>query len=319
MNMKRFVATAATAAAIILIGATSAVADWKPSGPINLMIAFRAGGGADTQSRLIAEELEARHGWKVIPSNVTGGGGAVLARKLKDQPADGLTIGMAVTTTVGYAMMAAKNPGYSAEDFTYLTTTAGFQMGIVALSSRGWKDSGDVVKEAKAGKPIRFGVMSPYLEDVTYLFGRELGVDFRIVMLKGGKGVMNALNAGDIDVGWGAGIQTKAVKAGTMVNLASGNAEPLKISPDAPLITDMGSKYATPGYFMLIAPAGVPDAARNSIAEAIAEIVSDPATKAGAFLDKGFGGAVVLQGAELQAFIDEQAAAAEQILAEASQ
>jgi len=317
--MKRYVTAAAAAALMVFAGATSALADWQPTGPINLMIAFKAGGGADTQSRLIAEELEARKGWKVIPSNVTGGGGAVLAKKLKGEPADGLTIGMVVTTTVGYAMMAAKNPGYTADDFTYLTTTAGFQMGIVAMADRGWKDFGDVVDLAKAGTPIRFGVMSPLLEDVTYLFGKELGVDFRIVMLKGGKGVMNALNAGDIDVGWGAGIQTKAVQAGSMVNLASGNAEPLKISPQAPLITDMGSKYAIPGYFMLMAPAGVPDDARNAIAAAIGEIVSDPSTKAGAFLAKGFGGAVVLQGAELDNFLADQVSAAEQILTEASQ
>ena len=31
-----------------------------------MMIAFKAGGGADTQARMIAEELEARHGWKII-------------------------------------------------------------------------------------------------------------------------------------------------------------------------------------------------------------------------------------------------------------
>lgn len=319
IKLKNLARSVALSAVVFVAGTTLALAEWAPSGPINLMIAFKAGGGADTQSRLIAEALEEKRGWKIIPSNVTGGGGAVLAKKLKDQPADALTIGMAVTETVGYAMLAAKNPGYGPEDFTYLTTTAGFQMGIVAMKDRGWKDFHDVVKVAKAGTPIRFGVMSPLLEDVTYLFGKNLGVEFRTVMLKGGKGVMNALNAGDVDVGWGAGIQAKAVLAGTMVNLASGNDGPLGISPDAPLITDMGSKYSVPGYFMMMAPAGIPEEARTTLASAIAEIVSDPNTKAGAFIEKGFGGAVTLQGAELDSYLAKRVVAGREILEAASE
>ena len=46
-------------AAVALTASTGAMlaADWTPPGPIKLMIAFRAGGGADTQARLIAEAL----------------------------------------------------------------------------------------------------------------------------------------------------------------------------------------------------------------------------------------------------------------------
>ena len=60
----------------------AAQAEWKPKGPITLMIAFAAGGGADSQARLIAEEIEARKGWKIIPEAVTGKGGGVMAARL---------------------------------------------------------------------------------------------------------------------------------------------------------------------------------------------------------------------------------------------
>jgi len=54
-TMKKFV-TAAVAALGIAASTVSATAqDWTPPGPIKLMIAFAAGGGADTQARLIAE------------------------------------------------------------------------------------------------------------------------------------------------------------------------------------------------------------------------------------------------------------------------
>lgn len=309
------------AAAVALAGlaAGPVLADWQPAGPIKLMIGFAAGGGADTQARLIAEELEARHGWQIIPEQVTGKGGAVLAATLKGEPNDGTALGMLVTESLGYNMVAAKNAGYELEDFTPITTTAGFQMGVVSLSSRGWSDIRDVVDAAKAGESIRFGAMSPKLADLAYLLGRANDVDFNIVMLKGGKAVMNALNAGDVDVGWGAGIQTKAVQAGEMVNLASGLSTPLDASPDAPLFADLGVPFSADGYFMFAAPAGLSSEARDTLAIAIADIVNDPETKAGGLVAKAFGGAQVIAGDDLEDWLASDVEAAEALLEVASE
>ena len=153
--MKKLFLAAATSLAALAAAAAPALADWSPEGPIKLLIGFRAGGGADTQARLMAEELEARHGWQIIPEQLTGKGGAVLAAALKDEPADGTSMGMVVTETFGYNMVAAPNAGYSQSDFTPITTTAGFQMGVVALTSKGWSTFDDVVAAAKAGQVWR--------------------------------------------------------------------------------------------------------------------------------------------------------------------
>lgn len=278
---------------------TQALAEWTPPGPIKLMIAFAAGGGADTQARLIAEEMENRLGWKVIPEQVTGKGGTVLANAMLKEPSDGTSIGMVVTETLGYNAVASKNKNLSLDNFTMLSTTAGFQMGIVALSKSDFNSWEKVKAQAKAGKQIRFGAMSPRLADLTYHLGLKNGIDFNIVLLKGGKAVMNALNAGDIDIGWGAGIQTKAVKAGDMVNIASGIPEKLAASPDAPLLTSLGSEFTAEGHFLFIAPAGMPAEARAAYANAIKSIAEDPSTKAGALIQRAFGGAAILQGDEL--------------------
>ncbi|MGB0505938.1 MAG: tripartite tricarboxylate transporter substrate-binding protein [Pikeienuella sp.] len=308
--MKKLVIAALAGVASMSVVVTDVIADWAPAGPIKMMIAFRAGGGADTQARMIAEEIEARRGWKVIPEQVTGKGGAVLAASLKDQPNDGTVIGIAVTETYGYNMVSAKKPAYAQSDFTHLTTTAGFQMGIVSLSSKGWNTFPDVIAAAKAGESVSFGAMSPKLADLAYMLGQANGVEFNIVMVKGGKGVMNGLNAGDLDVGWGAGIQTKAVKAGDMVNLASGLSTPLSLTPDAPLLSDMGVDFNSDGYFLFSAPAGLSDEARAALADVIQEIVNDPETKVNGLLTKAFGGAITIGGAQLDALMaaDEQAA-----------
>ena len=143
--LKSFAVVSVTA-----LSATAALAaDWTPPGPIKMMVAFRTGGGVDTHARLIAEELEARHGWKIIPEEIAGKGGLNMAAALKDRPADGTTIGVAVTETFGYQMAAAPKAGMTPADFTPIATTAGFQMGVVSKSDRGWSNIDDVLGAAK--------------------------------------------------------------------------------------------------------------------------------------------------------------------------
>ena len=208
-------------------------AQWSPPGPIKMLIGFRAGGGVDTQARLIAEELEARKGWKVIPENVAGKGGANMARALKSEPADGLAIGMTVTEGISYSSMATRKAGYTPKDFTYLTTTCGTQTALFGKTSRGWKTLADVIAAAKAGEKITVGAMTPRLADATYLIGEANGIELTTVMVKGGKGGLNGVVADDLDLGWGAGPQNKGVAAGDLVNLVSAETEPLAISRHA--------------------------------------------------------------------------------------
>jgi tripartite-type tricarboxylate transporter receptor subunit TctC len=300
--MKLMLKTAAAAIAALSIAASAHASDWTPPGPIKLMIAFRAGGGADTQARLIAEDLEAKLGWKFIPEQVTGKGGMNLAMAIKDQPNDGSVIGMVVTETFGYNMKVA-NAGATPSDFTAITTTAGFQMGIVSRADKGWKTFDDMIADAKKA-PLRFGVMSPKLADLAYLLGEAQGVEFNIISVKGGKAVMNGVNAGDMDLGFMAGIQGKGVAAGDLVNLASGLSEPLKQTPDAPTLADLGVPYNADGYFLIVGPGGMPTEARDAIAAAIGEAVSTSGMKSNGMISKAFGGPAVISGDAAQALIE---------------
>ena len=312
--MKKLLIALTVATATSLSAAGSALADWQPNGPIKLMIAFAAGGGADTIARAVGDELQKRHGWEVQPQQVTGGGGLKLAAAMKDEPNDGTTIGMAVTETYGYNMVANPGAGVSLNDVTPLTTVAGFQMGIVAKSSKGWKTIDDVLAAAKAGETIRFGTMSPKLSDIAFLLGDANNVDFNIVEVKGGKAVMNGVNAGDMDLGFMAGIQAKGVASGDLVNLASALTVPLVQTPDAPLIGDRGVPFGADGYFLFAAPAGLNDEARNALTEAIIAVVNDPSTKAGGIIKKAFGGTAIIKGGEVEALLESDVAAAAELI-----
>jgi tripartite-type tricarboxylate transporter receptor subunit TctC len=281
------------------------------------LIAFRAGGGADTQARLIAETREERHAWQFIPEQVTGKGGLNMAAQLRDAPADGTVIGMAVTETFGYNMAAANTP-MSPEDYVGLSTTAGFQMGIVSRADSGWSSFPDVVEAAKGGEAIRFGVMSPKLADLAYLLGDAQGVEFNIVQLPGGKAVLDAINAGDVDVGFVAGIQGKGVATGDLVNLASGLSEPLAQTPDAPTLADLGVPFNADGYFVFVGPAGMPENPRAALSEAIAAVASDPDSKAGGMIANAFGAPVTITGDELDSMLAQDYEAAGELLEAAS-
>ena len=293
----KFIKSAAIAACITLFSTSAMAADWAPSGPIKFLIAFAAGGGADTQARMIATELEAAKGWKIIPEEAAGKGGLNALKALDGEPKDGTAIAMIITETLGYNIRAANAGGVDAA--TPITTTAGTEMAVVALTSKGYKSLGDVIEAAKGGAEIRFGTMSPALADLAYVIGKENGVKFNIISVQGGKAVMDGLNAGDMDVGFGAGIQAKAVKAGDMVELASAGSGKLKGTPDAPLLSEFNVPFTNDTMFLIAGPSGMDPAARDAIAAAVAEVLNKEDSKAAGFIKKGFGGVDLRSGAAL--------------------
>ncbi|MEN8657138.1 MAG: tripartite tricarboxylate transporter substrate-binding protein [Marivita sp.] len=315
--MKRILKAAVAAVGFAAL-ATGAAAEWAPKGPIKLMIAFAAGGGADTQARLVAEDLEAKFGWQFIPEQVTGKGGMNMAMAMKDMPADGTVFGMGASETLGYNMRVA-NAGVKPSDFTAIATTASFQMGVVSASAKGWKTWDDLKAAAANGETIRFGVMSPKLADLAYLLGKAQGIDFNIVSVKGGKAVMNGVMAGDMDVGFMAGIQAKGVKSGDLIELASGLSKPLKNTPDAPTLADLGVEFNADGYFTFFGPGGMPAETRDAIAAAIAEVVSTEGMKSNGMVTKAFGAPDIVTGDELQALVEADFDAAGRLLQAASE
>ena len=311
--MKRTVTSMLAGLALAAAGTFAHAEEWKPSGPIKMFIAFAAGGGADTQARMIAAELEEAKGWKIIPEQATGKGGLNAVKALAGEPKDGTAIAMIVTETLGYNSAAAGTAGPDAA--TPITTTASSQMAVVALKEKGYKTLADVIEAAKGGETIRFGTMSPALSDLAYIIGKENGVEFNIVQVRGGRAVMNGLNAGDMDVGFGAGIQAKAVAAGDMIELASAKSGKLASSPDAPLLSDFGVEFTNDTMFLIVGPAGMDETARDAIAAAIAQVLQKDGSKAKGFIDKGFGGVNMVQGEELKKMIADAHAQADGLLA----
>ncbi|MDT0683562.1 tripartite tricarboxylate transporter substrate-binding protein [Roseicyclus sp. F158] len=319
LNFRPLALAAAIAAAPAFAHAQEQDLGWSPQGPVTMLIAFAAGGGADSLARLLAEELNARYDWEVIPQNVTGRGGVVMAQHLAGEPADGMTVGVSVSEATTYAVQAARDPGFDVSSFDYLSTITGTQMGIIAKADRGWDNIGDVIEAAKSGEQITVGSMTQKLADATYVLGKNNGIEFTNVMTSGGRGGMNAVIADDVDIAWSAGAQAQGVEAGDLINLTSAEAEPLQVSPDAPMIGDFNFDYDMGVMFLVMAPAGLPEDAKTAWATAIETIVTDEETQINALTNRAFSGPQILNGEELSQAMQESYDAAGRLLDESAE
>lgn len=298
--MKRLLATAAVTLGLMT---GPALAEWEPSGPINLWIGFGAGGGTDTQARLLVDELQALKGWRIIPDNKAGGGGTVMAAQLKDAPADGQTIGFAINTTFDFATLNSEN--LSLDDFTPITTTAGSQVAVLARTASGWTSLEDMVAAAKGGEQIVWANWGDQVEAGAEIIARHFDIGVNHLRAKGGRGALNALVAEDANVGWGGGVQRGLVEAGELVILASGEDVPLVQAPDGKTLKDYGIDNSFAYQFMLAGPKGMSDEARDAIASAIAEVLSNPDSKTREFVSKQYPPApVLISGDDLNARLE---------------
>ena len=294
-------------AALALGPASPALAEWQPPGPLTINIGFKEGGGTDTQARLIGAELSKKLGWKIIYKNVVGKGGSKMARRMKGGPTDGSTIGMAVTTTFTFNPLLGKSIGYSADDFDFIISTAPTQTGLVVRKDSGWTSLQDVVAAAKNNK-LRFGVATPRLGEAARLIAKKYDVPFNYIRAKGGRGVLNGLMTKAVDLGFISGIQVRAVEAGNLINVASGEAARLRMSPQVPTLKELGIPYQLGVRFIAFAPKGIDQKAKDAIAAAFQGVLSDEKSKARDYIVRAFGQPPLVTGTALARQIADELA-----------
>ena len=236
------------------------LAEWKPNGSITMMTMFPPGGGGDILSRAVAKHFEDALGWNVVVENKPGGGGAAMAKILKTAPADGMTIGFAVSETFSFAPAMNPKIGYTADDFSFIGAVANTQVGWVAAADSPYNSLEDLVAAAKDGAEIEVGVFSPRANAAVRAIGKHFGVEFIPVPIKSGnEGINNILN-GHLDTTLVGGPQAPHVRKGALKVLASLEAERLIVGKNALTVIESGAPVATFRVkWALAAPAGMPE------------------------------------------------------------
>jgi tripartite-type tricarboxylate transporter receptor subunit TctC len=81
----------ALAIALALSAAAPALAQWKPTRPITLIVPWAPGGSTDQVTRVTAAELEKHLGQKIVVLNQPGASGSVGTKNAMEAPKDGYT------------------------------------------------------------------------------------------------------------------------------------------------------------------------------------------------------------------------------------
>lgn len=118
-----------------------------PSGPIELVVPWAAGGGTDGVARLIGDQLSGQIGTNVNVVNRTGGSGVVGHQAMVDAAPDGQTIGL-VTVEIG--MMHHQGlTDISGEDLTAISQMNEDGAGITVAADAEWETAEELLTHIK--------------------------------------------------------------------------------------------------------------------------------------------------------------------------
>jgi len=196
---RREVVAGLAASAAIVSGIGPAAAQDYPSRPVQILVAFAAGGGTDTLARLIAPSLSTILGQPVTVENLPGGGGQVAATTLLRDGADGHAI-LATNEPDLFMSTVFAKPPYTGSDFQVIMADVFDPRILLVTKDSDLNSFDDFVARAKEqpGKLTVSATQGGAQElFAKWLFGK-LGLDVRMVGYNGGGAAANAMLAGDV-------------------------------------------------------------------------------------------------------------------------
>ena len=256
---KLWLAAAAIGAASL---AAPAVAQDYPTRPVQVIVAFPAGGSADIVGRHVMQKLSETTGGSFVVENRTGAGGNIAFAATAAAKPDGYTI---LFSTPGIAINPSlyKKANYKLEDFTPIALIGEAPLVLLANPKLPIKSVHDLVEAGKR-KPdaIRFassgnGSSSHLAMDV---LRSMTGMQYLHIPYRGGGPAMLDVIAGQVDVTMLPISESMPyVRDGRLVSLGQTGAKRSPIAPDMPTIEQAGVKgYSSTTWYMVLGPAGMP-------------------------------------------------------------
>lgn len=285
-NMRRLAFAFATLSTAAFCG--SAVAAGYPERPIEMIVPWGPGGGADQLARLIAKLMEPMLGQGIPVINVPGGTGATGMAKLLAAPADGYA--MAVYIADSHALLAGKNPRWTMNDITPVAVMIKGPSFIFVKEDLPFKTWADFEKEAKAnpGKlkvaTLGFGSVDDFSLSVLDRGGvKVVQVPFakpseRYVSILGGHADALYEQAGDV---------AQFLTGNQMRPILLFGEKRMAAFKDIPSSHEVGYKVALPQFRAIVVRKGTPPDVVKKISDALAKVAASSEYKK--FLDEQYG------------------------------
>ncbi|SOY68886.1 conserved exported hypothetical protein [Cupriavidus taiwanensis] len=278
--MTRAQCIVATCLALLAPGSGIAQPDTYPSKPVKLLVGYPPGGASDTISRIVGQELSRLSGQSFVIENRPGVGGMLAMGMVAKAPADGYTLGLAVSGTLTTGPHLQNTKLYDPlTDFEPIGMVAKAPMVLLAGPAAGYDSVDAVMRDAKK-RPgeLMFASGAQAFELALQLFRSKAGVDITTVSYQGGApasiDVMSGRAQLMVDT---IGAQRENIKAGKLKALAVLDSTRSPIAPEVPTMAEAGVQgYEALGWTALVAPKGTPPAVIQKLNVQLQEVLKLP-------------------------------------------
>ena len=267
---------------LIIFGLHSAWADNYPSKPINFIVPYGAGGGADARSRQIAQKMSVILKQPIIVDNKPGAGGNIGTEYIARATPDGYTIGMGNFAPMAVNKTLFGNLRYDPEaDLTPIVLVEKGPLVLVVNPNSPYKTVQDIVAAAKA-KPgsltFSSGGIGGSHQLSAELFQQNAGIEMIHVPYKSGSAGLTDLMAGNVTMMFDQMYSAMpSIKADKLRPIAITSKKRSPLLPDVPSFAEVGyPKVVVLNWQGLIAPKGTPKAIIAKLNAAANEALKDP-------------------------------------------
>jgi putative tricarboxylic transport membrane protein len=283
MNRLSQVIIAGLSALLALAAGPAPAADNFPNKPLQLMVAFPAGGGTDVAARIVASIAEKHLGQTIVVVNRGGAGGQVGWTDMSRARPDGYYLGFINLPGLNTVILDPERKATFKADAFVPVINQVLDAGVIWVKADSpFKTLKDLLEAARKTPNKISAATTGILSDdhLAILMAEEAypGAIFRIVHLEGGAQQMTAILGGHIDVAFdNVGGIVRRVKSGEVRALAVMDPQRSRFLPDVPTTPELGYKTVISNSTRGIAvPKGTPPAVIKKIEDAFKKAMDDP-------------------------------------------
>ncbi len=282
MTIKRL-AWALACGIVVFAASVAAQAQTFPDHTIRLVVAFPPGGATDVLARVLAQGMTEELGQTVLVDNKGGASGIIGTEAVAKAAPDGYTLLFAPSS---HATLKELYPNLSFDplkDFTPIAAMARTAYIYVCHPGVGAKSVKELLDIARA-KPGTIAYASTGMGTAQHLAGEALrraaNVDILHVPYKGSGAVRGDLLAGRVQTMFdNVAVMLPYVQRKELLALAVTSAKRNPLLPDVPTMRELGlADVEIEGWFVVLGPAGVPDAVVKRLNAAVNKVLATKAT-----------------------------------------
>jgi tripartite-type tricarboxylate transporter receptor subunit TctC len=268
------------AAAALVLAAPVSAQDKYPSRPVEIVVPWGPGGGADQLGRLTAKLMEAslRTSFPVI--NVPGATGATGMAKLLAGEADGYSMAIYIADT--NALLAGQSPRWTMDDIRPVAVMMQVPSFIFVAQNGRFKDWAQFEKEARA-KPATLRVATlgfGSVDDMTLTYLASKGIKVvEVPYAKPSERYVSVIG-GHVDALYEqAGDVRQFITNGQIRPILVFGKERLPAFADVPCSYELGYRIALPQFRSFVVKGGTPPARVKALSDAMAKVAAHPEFK----------------------------------------